>query len=59
MLGIDMNQRIPERMLHAILRTPVGQPVQLGFRGTVVVTTPLKYRANFALNAGQAQTGGF
>lgn len=59
MLGIPVSERIPERVLNAILRTPVGQPVQIGFRGSVMVTTALKYRANFAKNAGQAQSGGF
>ncbi len=57
-LGIPPNQRIPERILQAIIRTPIGNPVQVGYRGVVIVTTKTKYRANFALNAGQAQRGG-
>jgi hypothetical protein len=39
--------------------TPIGRPVQVGYRGVVIVDTKLKYRANFALNTGQAQSGGF
>lgn len=59
MLGIDINRRIPERVLRNILATPIGAPVQIGYRGVVIVDTKLKYRANFALNTGQAQSGGF
>lgn len=58
-LGIALNQRIPERTLKAIIMTPIGRPVQIGYRGVVIVDTKLKYRANFALNTGQAQSGGF
>lgn len=57
-LGIDINRRIPERVLKNILATPIGNMVQIGSRGVVLVDTKLKYRANFALNAGQAQSGG-
>lgn len=57
-LGIEMNRRIPERLLRNIISTPIGNVVQVGYRGVVVVDTKLKYRANFALNAGQAQSGG-
>ena len=59
MLGIDINRRIPEQTLRRIIATPIGAPVQIGYQGVVVVSTKLKYRANFALNAGQAQSGGF
>ena len=58
-LGIDVNRRIPERILQGIIRTPIGSPVQVGYRGVVIVDTKLKYRANFALNTGQGQSGGF
>ena len=57
-LGIEINRRIPERLLRNILATPIGSVVQVGQRGVVLVDTKLKYRANFALNAGQAQSGG-
>ena len=58
-LGIPSNQRIPERTLRSIIATPIGYPVQVGYRGVVVVDTKMKYRANFALNTGQGQSGGF
>jgi hypothetical protein len=58
-LGIDLNRRIPERTLRAIIATPIGRPVQIGYRGVIIVDNKLKYRANFALNAGQGQSGGF
>lgn len=57
-LGIDINRKIPERTLQAILQTPIGGVVRIGHSGSVLVDTQLKYRANFALNAGQAQSGG-
>lgn len=56
-LGIDINRRIPERILQSIIATPIGGVVRVA-RGPVLVDTKLKYRANFALNAGQAQSGG-
>jgi hypothetical protein len=59
MLGIDIRRPIPEKTLRAIIMTPIGSPVQIGFQGVVVVDTKLKYRANFALNTGQEQSGGY
>ena len=58
-LGIDINRRIPDQVLRNIIRTPIGNMLQIGSRGVVLVDTKLKYRANFALNAGQGQSGGF
>lgn len=57
-LGIDINRRIPERTLRSIIQTPIGGVVRVGYSGSVLVDTQLKYQANFALNAGQAQSGG-
>jgi len=62
-LGIDLNKKIPERLLMTIIATPIGGVISVGGglfgARRVQVDTQMKYRANFALNAGQAQTGGY
>lgn len=57
MLGIDITREIPVELLRRILATPIGGAVSVGFNRVIPVTTSLKYRANFALNAGQDQSG--
>lgn len=62
-LGIPLNQPIPQRLLVQILQTPVGGVISVNngpFGGRrLQVDTQMKYRANFAVNAGQAQQGGY
>lgn len=61
-LGIDLNREIPKRLLMQIISTPIGGTISASqgpFGGRrVLVDTQLKYRANFALNTGQEQSGG-
>lgn len=62
-LGIDLSKKIPEKLLMTIIATPIGGVVAVGGGNLfgarrVMVDTQMKYRANFALNAGQAQEGG-
>ena len=63
-LGIDLNKKIPEKLLITILATPIGGTISVGGGGAfggrrIMVDTQMKYRANFAMNAGQAQSGGY
>ena len=62
-LGIPLDRPIPVPLLQTIIRSPMGAviPLNTGFLGggRVQVDTQLKYQANFALNTGQEQSGGY